>query len=78
MTPKRIKAIVQRHDRLIELAVEFVRGYDDGCQRGPNDVTVAEDGSISYRKNTSCHCHPEYEGFSISATEFNDWLVKQN
>ena len=77
LTPKRINAIITRYHELLNLADRFVDSYNDGNTRSARHVRIASDGSIWYEKNTACHCHPEYEDFTISAREFNEWLEKQ-
>lgn len=72
-----IQDTLQQYHHLVYMAECFLREYDDGNKRGASNVSIDEDGNILYKKNTACHCHPEYETFEISATIFNEWLTKQ-
>lgn len=68
---------LQQYHYLVSMARYFLETYDDGNKRGATDVSLDEEGNVFYKKNTACHCHPEYETFEISATTFNEWLNKQ-
>lgn len=72
-----IQDTLQQYHHLVYMAEWFLQQYDDGNRRGATEVSVDKDGNIFYKKNTSCHCHPEYKTFEISATVFNEWLNKQ-
>jgi hypothetical protein len=72
-----IQYTLQQYHHLIQMAEQFLSEYDDGNGRRASDVSIDEDGNILYKKNTACHCHPEYETFEISSTTFSEWLNKQ-
>lgn len=79
LTPKRINAIVTRYHEILDMAKQFIYEYDDGNRRSAHNVKINSDGNISYEKNTACHCHPEYETFSVPSEEFVEWITgKQN
>jgi hypothetical protein len=76
ITPKKTAAIIERYHQLRNLAIRFVDQYDDGNKRGACNVQIEDNGCITYEKNTACHCHPEYETFTIASETFNEWLTK--
>lgn len=74
---KNIQDTLQQYHHLLDMAKNFLETYDDGNGRRASDISIDCDGNIFYKKNTACHCHPEYSTYEVPATIFNEWLNKQ-
>lgn len=72
-----IQNTLQQYHHLVDMANQFLETYDDGNKCGARNVSIDINGDIWYEKNMACHCHPEYETFTVSAEIFNEWLNKQ-
>lgn len=76
LTSKRAAVIINRYEKLEELAHQFSREKHPNGRHGP--IRISNEG-IEEEINTACHCHPEYEWINVaSLQEFGEWLDKQN
>jgi hypothetical protein len=86
ITPKRAKVIAQRYYELCQKADRFLDSLDRDTKRkqeneaiyGMPSTIVDEDGGVLYERNTSCHCHPEYQTFKQPPEKFLKWLEEDN
>jgi hypothetical protein len=71
---KRIKAILSRHEQLVEYAWQYTRDKFPNARHG--DVRFYNERVEEY-VNTSCHCHPIYDWEDRgSLDDFIEWLEK--
>lgn len=76
ITSKRVGAIIQRHEYLINLADQFLRSKEpNGGWR--SDIRFNYDHIEEY-VNSSCHCHPSCSWVKqATVEEFGKWLDAQ-
>ncbi len=59
-------------DRLNDEAKRFV----DFTNKYAEFVRIESNGDVTYKVNTSCHCHPEYTENTFKSIDFIKYLEK--
>jgi hypothetical protein len=76
LNEKRISAVLERHEQIMNLVEQFAKSKTTKTFCG--DIRIQYGSSIEEYRNTACHCHPEYQWQQIgSMEEFYEWLKKQ-
>lgn len=70
ITSKRANAILNRYFQLTNIAKSLLEFEN----KWGTFIRFDEGNNILYEVNTSCHCHPTYQTFSISDKRFESWL----
>ncbi len=77
-TKQRIKAVLQRHEELLELARDYIDSGVEKHQR-QGDIRFLYGNIIEEYINTSCHCHPVFEWVDRGSVEdFIKWIEEKN